>query len=81
MRSPWDILKYLFGSATGNARNMTRAGKNNNLWGWIGGGLVGAIFGSFAYPIVGTVIGFFVGGLLGSGFNYALSDKNRGPRQ
>lgn len=69
MRGPKEILKYIFGSGTGNTRNMVRAGRNNSTWGTVGGAIVGALLGSIAFPI-GTILGLFVGGLLGSALNY-----------
>lgn len=72
MRGPKSILNYLLGSGTKNWEDTTRAGANNRLWSFIGGAIVGAAVGSLAFPI-GTVLGFFIGGLLGSTFNYARS--------
>jgi uncharacterized protein YqgC (DUF456 family) len=73
MRGPRSIFNYAFGSGTKNWGNTTRAGANNALWGAVGGAVVGLVIGTIAIPGVGTVLGFFVGGFLGSTFNYARS--------
>lgn len=72
MRDSDSIFGYLVGSMTKNWKNMTKAGSNNELWGTVGTAIVGAVIGS-VYPGLGTIIGFFVGGLLGSTINYARS--------
>jgi len=33
--------------------------------------IIGILFGTLSFLDVGTVLGFFVGGLLGDGINYA----------
>lgn len=63
-----DLLRYAGGSAGRNGPNMVRAGNNNVLWGAVGG----ALLGSVAFP-VGTILGAFVGGLLGSTVRYGRS--------
>lgn len=65
-------INYFTGSATGNSRNMVRAGQKRTLWGAVGGAIVGILLGSIGGP-VGSVIGAFVGGLIGSTFNFARS--------
>lgn len=72
MRSLKEIFNYAFGSATRNTENTVRAGRNNNVWGIIGGAVVGAVIGSVAFPI-GTILGLFVGGLLGSTVSFGTS--------
>lgn len=66
-----DLLKYLYGSATKNTTNTIKAGRNNRKWG-IAGGIIGLAVGVPTIPITGP-IGMLIGGLLGSGISYKLS--------